>query len=410
MKGNKGLLIPAGFFAMLSVAEYRAAILGVSAQDPNTFGNLMVGVVSSGLVLLFLLLFVRSKSAPPKKSKRVPTKIRANNTSQEEYQKQEPDKPIEFIHDLLSDSSPDTPEKSDEYDENLDVDIPTPPHAELSYLDSEALRFWNKKRTDFIIPSYYSDTAFGRNVGPALGRLLDGGYLQLGSIEQRIALKTVPELKAILAERELKVSGKKSDLISRIIQNLDEDLIKELFPINIYSLTEKGTQALEPYSIIRENDAHSLGLSYYRLMKEKNLSPDKSNNEIFGKLLDSDIEEYVKTGNRSKYQTAITTAARFFKETGNVKRSFEYFSLSFFVWICTMSEYNLENLDGQTYYLVKNLEQSSKLCSYNIDSFLSVFKETVKRGNPFSLGTPKNIDLAVQIIKKELMLGEKAKL
>ena len=75
-----------------------------------------------------------------------------------------------------------------------------------------------------------------------------------------------------------------------------------------------------------------------------------------------------------------------------------------------MSEYNLENLEGQTYYLVKNLEQSSKLCSYNIDSFLSVFKETVKRENPFSLGTPKNIDLAVQIIKKELMLGEKAKL
>ena len=91
MKGNKGLLIPAAFFAMLSIAGYRAAILGVSAQDPNTFGNLMVGIVSSGLLLLFLLLFIRSKSASSKKSKRVTTKLRANKVSPEERRRQEND-------------------------------------------------------------------------------------------------------------------------------------------------------------------------------------------------------------------------------------------------------------------------------------------------------------------------------
>jgi len=45
-----------------------------------------------------------------------------------------------------------------------DEDLKTPAWAELSYLDAQALEFWNGKPTDFQIPSYYADTAFGRNV------------------------------------------------------------------------------------------------------------------------------------------------------------------------------------------------------------------------------------------------------
>lgn len=80
-----------------------------------------------------------------------------------------------------------------------DENVPTLKGAEISYLDARALEFWNGKRSDFKIPTYYSNSAFGRNVGPALRRLLRGGYLQTGSIERSIGLKQVPELKEILS-------------------------------------------------------------------------------------------------------------------------------------------------------------------------------------------------------------------
>ena len=51
---------------------------------------------------------------------------------------------------------------------------------------------------------------------PALHRLLDGGYLEISDIETNISLKTIPDLKAILEEHELKATGKKGELVQRI--------------------------------------------------------------------------------------------------------------------------------------------------------------------------------------------------
>ena len=58
--------------------------------------------------------------------------------------------------------------------------------AKLTYSDAEALRYWNGKPTSFEIPAYYSESAFGRNAGPALRRLLAGGFLTTGDIRKSI--------------------------------------------------------------------------------------------------------------------------------------------------------------------------------------------------------------------------------
>ena len=82
-----------------------------------------------------------------------------------------------------------------------DGDIPTPPGAVISYLDACALYFWEGKHTNYKIPQYYLRDAFGKNVGPALQKLLQMGFLKYSNIDRNISLKTVPELKAILSER-----------------------------------------------------------------------------------------------------------------------------------------------------------------------------------------------------------------
>lgn len=94
-----------------------------------------------------------------------------------------------------------------------DENVPSIKGVSISYLDAKALKFWDGRRTDFKVPDYYANSAFGRNVTPALTRLLSKGYLALGNIRKRIALKQVPELKVVLSEHELKVSGRKAELI-----------------------------------------------------------------------------------------------------------------------------------------------------------------------------------------------------
>lgn len=288
--------------------------------------------------------------------------------------------------------------------ESVDVDatIETPEGAEISYLDAKALKFWNKKKTDFEVPPYYAENAFGRNVVPALQRLLDAGYLELGDMEQRISLKTVPELKAILADRELKTSGNKKELVHRLLDNIDEEILEELFPVNVYKITEKGLTALEPYSIIEDNDSHALGISYYRLLKEKEKNPDEENNVILTRILSEDIQQCYKEQNRAKYQFCIDKTARFMREIGEFDSAFECCSLSFFMWTMEMKEHNISSGEGQTFYMAKGVEEAGKLCGYSFDAVVSTFQETIRRVNPFALGSDTNINYAIQKLRSAL--------
>lgn len=288
--------------------------------------------------------------------------------------------------------------------ESVDVDdtVETPEGAKISYLDAKALKFWNKKRTDFEVPPYYSEKAFGRNVVPALHRLLDAGYLELGDMEQRISLKTIPELKAILSDRELKTSGNKKELIHRLLDNIDEEVLEELFPVNVYKITEKGWAALEPYSIIEDNDGHALGISYYRLLKEKAKTPGEDNNVVLTRILSEDIQQCYKEQNRTNYQFCIDKTARFMREIGEFTSSFECYSLSFFMWTMEIKEHNISSGEGQTFYMAKGIEEAGKLCGYSFNAAVSTFQETIQRVNPFALGSATNINYAVKKLRSAL--------
>lgn len=279
---------------------------------------------------------------------------------------------------------------------------PLPKGTSLTYLDAEALQFWSKKRTDFEIPTYYCETSFGRNVGPALNRLLSNEYLTLGNMEQRISLKTVPELKAILADRELKTTGRKKELVSRILENFDFDTLEDLFSVNVYCITEKGKEALEPYSIVEDSKAHSLGLSYYRLLQAKEKNPENENNTILTQLLLEDVQQCQRDQDCFGYQAKITTAARFFHEIGEDQLSFECYALSFFMWTRDMAQFGITNETSQSYFICKRLEEVGLLCGYDINQLVLVFQDIVSKKNPFGLGTPDNIRYSSQIFKKSL--------
>ncbi len=285
---------------------------------------------------------------------------------------------------------------------DTEAEVPTPRGAELSYLDAEALRFWSKKSSDFQVPAYYSESTFGRNVEPARERLLKGGYLSFGDDRQRIALKKVPELKAILADRELKVSGNKKELVQRILDNFDEDEIEELFPVRPYMLTEKGEQALVPYEIIRESEAHGLDFSHYRLMGEKDAHPDDEDHIILARLLSEDIQECYRNQDRSSFQRIIMKVARFMREIDEPELALESYSLAFLVWTQEAAEYNIPQTNTQTYFMAKNLEEVGEICGYTFDKLVEEFKAAVKKSNPFALATDKNIDNAVLLLKSSL--------
>lgn len=283
-----------------------------------------------------------------------------------------------------------------------DENIQAPKGAEISYLDARALEFWDGKRTDYKVPPYYSETTFGRNVKPALTRLLQGKYLQLSGLEKNISLKTVPELKAILSEHELKVSGKKGELVYRLVENLSEYELKELFPIGVYEITEKGRAALKPYSIISTNDNHALGFSYYRLLKERGKSPHDSDELILTRLLSQELQDCYKNNNQTLYQTVVTKTARFMSEIGETGHAFDCYILGFFIFSMQVKSHPDWNSSGQSYYLASLLEQCGKNGGYSLSQVIERIKKVLKENHPFGLTTPSNINFAITLFKKSL--------
>jgi len=71
------------------------------------------------------------------------------------------------------------------------------------------------------------------------------GFLRISDMEYDLCGTTVPELKKLLSSRKLKVSGKKADLVTRIIENFSVDEIRACVPDSYYLLTPAGQKAVE---------------------------------------------------------------------------------------------------------------------------------------------------------------------
>lgn len=284
---------------------------------------------------------------------------------------------------------------------DTDENVPTPPGSKLNYLDAEALKFWNNKQTDFVIPPYYQNTAFGRNVSPALDRLLEEGYLDFGGIDKNIALKTVPEIKAVLADKGLKVSGKKSDLIRRLIDNVDPYELEALFPVGVYVMTPKGEAALNPYAIIEANDRHALHIPYYKLMAERSAHPEEDDNDTLKRILITDANNHIKTDDESGYLETILTLARFLRDIGEPEQAFQYYAISYFLWALDARKLGIDET-AQGYYQAKFIDECGKLCGYSADELIDKLQTVIVSANPFDLATGYNVKYAVKLLRKNL--------
>ena len=284
-----------------------------------------------------------------------------------------------------------------------DEGVPTPKGTSLSYLDAKALKFWGGKRTDFKVPDYYADSAFGRNVTPALARLLDTGYLGLGNLNKRIALKQVPELKAILAEHELKVSGRKSELVQRLIDNLSPGELEAIFPVNVYEITDEGFAALEEYSIFFDNENLGLGFPYYRLIQEREKNPDSSNESIFLRLLADNINKASKSKEPEQYRIAVQKMARFLDTIGRPSTAMQYHCLTFFMfWHRNTMELKINATPDVYGYMAKEIDHCGQMCGYSLDKTLQEFQQSLKTHNPFGFCSNRNINWALNAFKSSI--------
>lgn len=106
------------------------------------------------------------------------------------------------------------------------------------------LLYWCDGKTLKVDYPQYFKESYTINPAKMHKELIDEGLLEPASIEDKFSSLKIPELKEILRSHSLKLSGKKQDLINRLIENSIDPP-----DIDMYSLSLKGKDFLDENSL-----------------------------------------------------------------------------------------------------------------------------------------------------------------
>lgn len=103
---------------------------------------------------------------------------------------------------------------------------------------------------------------------------LRNGFLEPSSAESNLRMARTDMLKSTLSSKGMKTSGKKADLISRILEGFSEKEILRLFPGSQYALTPSGQEAIDHHKADQKarRVAKAITLSQYILLNQQDLA------------------------------------------------------------------------------------------------------------------------------------------
>lgn len=115
--------------------------------------------------------------------------------------------------------------------------------------------------TDF--PHYWMYEWHTNNPKEVVANLVERGFYISASVKEKMSFLKLPELKDIARSANLKVSGKKADLIDRILNTLSLEQLKPYLNLNVYILSEKGIIAASDEHLANFLLLNKIELLYY---------------------------------------------------------------------------------------------------------------------------------------------------
>jgi hypothetical protein len=139
-----------------------------------------------------------------------------------------------------------------------------------------------------------------KDVKTLLTDLHNREFLQTGNIADTLKNETLSALKSVATKHELKVSGKKEELINRIIENVPQNELSVLFPKLPYKLTDTGKTALKESEYVPYIHKHiKAGLDIWSLNTLVNTKPHLNYRNKIWQYMD---EIYSVCSNKKRYE------------------------------------------------------------------------------------------------------------
>lgn len=225
------------------------------------------------------------------------------------------------------------------------------------------------KTTKNSFPAFWSDTYGVNNPQKLLKSLHSRGYIRPSTAKESLDLLKVTELKEILKAFELKVSGKKEDLISRIADGVSEEELSKYVPDCTYTLTDLGKRELEENEyivFIHKNNTIYIDLqSVNKSMHDAGLSWKDA---VWSELDQSSLN-YFKDASFGLYRNTRLAMYEFRMYVGSPE--------SAFLLLCEVAAYDLRGDDNWKREYLFPYERSMITLLPAIIKYLSDMQETL---------------------------------
>lgn len=218
---------------------------------------------------------------------------------------------------------------------------PLLPAADLLLLN----RFNGRLAGEELSP--YDIEEYGADYANRLKNLMREGYLQFAEPEEALKYLQVPRLKDILRTNNQKLSGNKSELVSRIIKNIPQGQYAGQLP-TIYVVTEQGRFELEKRWAYIENQREMYGFLNSEISALE--KQGEGSEQILEKLFARDVIKQSVARNFGMLRNVYYTAHRFFKRRGRLNESITALLTAIYFDLTGMSNGNtVEEYSAKSY-------------------------------------------------------------
>ena len=123
-----------------------------------------------------------------------------------------------------------------------DAQSTKPNNTPLSDSEKVLLKYLDGHQVGKGLPNYFTYPPHNLDVEKCIQKFLDCGYLEYAPISYVLSRTTITKLKEIAKYHNVKVSGKKQDIVDTLLSTVDENQLSSHFDIKYYAVTKSNNE------------------------------------------------------------------------------------------------------------------------------------------------------------------------
>ncbi|MGO5052987.1 SAP domain-containing protein [Lachnospiraceae bacterium LCP25S3_G4] len=187
-------------------------------------------------------------------------------------------------------------------------------------------------------------------------KLISEGYFVEATPNEKLDALKVPELKEILVALSKPVSGKKAELIDRIIENAESDLIEKYCPDRLYVLSAEGQKFLDEHEAYAELHKHSWGITWMEY--DSCAKPGEAYINVVWRI----INDRLKTADLQEQRNLYLSLHQILREKGNMSDALEMLLKVFYLDFSGIEGENCYHLYREGILTKKRLKEDFQIC------------------------------------------------